>query len=489
MKALNRFLLHTAVILALILFAGPAFGAFSQEQASAAEKLAGTWQGTLKVPGLELQIYFKITTDPGGNLSATMDVPIQSAKNVPIERVTFEKGILRLELSSIKGVFEGKVNDDFSEIQGSWTQSGLTFPLVLKPIEAVIPLVRPQDPKPPYTYDEEEVTFENSKAKIKLAGTLTTPRGNGPFVGVLLISGSGPQDRNEEVFGHRPFLVLADYLTRQGIAVLRVDDRGVGKSSGHFEKATSLDFAQDVHAGIAFLKGRKKIAAGKIGLAGHSEGALIAPMVAAESPDVAFIVLLAGTGIPGDRILLLQGELIARANGEKEEDIKSSLKDQKKMYEILKRENDPHKAEQEIRKVFEQVLARMSDEEKRRKGITKELLETQVQALLSPWFRFFINYDPAPTLKRVRCPVLALIGEKDLQVPARVNLEAIKKALSQAGNKNFKVMELPGLNHLFQAAQTGSPSEYANIEETMSPKMLKITADWILAQTKKGGEF
>jgi hypothetical protein len=300
----------------------------------------------------------------------------------------------------------------------------------------------------------------------------------------LLITGSGPQDRNETVSGHRPFLVLADYLTRRGIAVLRVDDRGVGESTGDFSQATSEDFASDVLSGIEYFKARKEINPKQIGLIGHSEGGLIAPMVAVESQDVAFIILMAGTGLTGEEILYLQGALISRAMGVSEEDIGKNHQFNEKIFSLIIEEKDEKNIEEKLRQMFMTDWAELSEEEKKAIGDPEVFLNVQLQSLLSPWFKFFLTYDPKPTLNKVKCPVLAINGEKDLQVPPKENLFAIEQALAAGGNKNFTVKELPGLNHLFQTAQTGLPVEYAKIEETISPVALKIISDWILEQTR-----
>jgi len=391
---------------------------------------------------------------------------------------------LRLEVKSVGGIYEGKVSEDFLVIEGEWKQSGQTLPLTVKRVDKAVEILRPQEPKKPYPYIEEELVYENKEAGITLAGTLTLPPGKGPFPAVLLITGSGPQDRNETIFNHCPFLVLADYLTRQGVAVLRVDDRGVGKSTGDFSQATSEDFALDVLAGIEYLKTRKEINPKQIGLIGHSEGGLIAPMVAVKSPDVAFIVLMAGTGLTGEEILYLQSDLISKAMGVNEEEIAKSRQFNEKIFSVIKEEEDNEIAKERLRQMVMAYLAELSDEEKDWISDPEEYLKAQLQNLLSPWSRFFLTYDPKPTLSKVKCPVLAINGEKDFQVPPKENLSAIEEALKAGDNKNFTIKELPDLNHLFQTAQTGLPSEYAKIEETISPNALKLIGDWILEQTR-----
>ena len=484
MKKVNKILFINLICFALIIMVGIDIIVSAQQQDTSEISIEGIWQGKLKVPGTELSIVFKISQNPEGTLTATLDSPDQGVTGIPVEEVIFKDNTLHLEVKSVGGVYEGKVSEDFLVIEGEWKQSGGTFPLTLKRVDKAVEILRPQVPKKPYPYIEEEVAYENKEAGITLAGTLTLPSGKGPSPVVLLISGSGPQDRNETIYNHHPFLVLADYLTRQGIAVLRVDDRGVGESTGDFSQATSVDFASDVLAGIEYLKTRKEINPEQIGLIGHSEGGLIAPMVAVKSPDVAFIILMAGTGLTGEEILYLQGALISRAMGVSEEDIAKNRQFNEKIFSVIKEEKDKKNAEERLRQMFMEDWEKMSDEKKEQIGDPEVFLEAQLKSLLSSWLKFFLTYDPKPTLNKVKCPVLAINGEKDLQVPPKENLSAIEEALKVGGNQNYTIKELPGLNHLFQTAQTGLPAEYAKIEETISPVALKIISDWILEQTK-----
>jgi fermentation-respiration switch protein FrsA (DUF1100 family) len=345
--------------------------------------------------------------------------------------------------------------------------------------------IRPQEPKKPYPYYSEDITFENKKDNITLAGTLSLPKKEGTFPVVLLISGSGPQNRDEELLGHKPFLVLSDYLTRNGIAVLRFDDRGTALSEGNFKSATSLDFASDVEAGIQYLKTRKEIKNNKIGLIGHSEGGMIAPIIASKSKDVDFIVLLAGTGVTGEEILLLQQELIGRVSGISEKDLLRSKNTNKGAFEIVKKATSQEEMIKELTFYFEKIIKETPETEKPKEVKEEEYVKMMVDELSNPWMQFFIKYNPAVSLDKVKCPVLAINGEKDLQVPAKINLEAIKKALDKGKNKKSTVMELPNLNHLFQECKSGSPEEYATIEETFSPKALEVVKNWIQNQVKK----
>ena len=484
MKITYKIIFSGLICLALIMVSSISMVVFAQQQDTSEISIEGIWQGELKVPGIELRIVFKISKKPDGTLTAVMDSPDQGVTGIAVEKVIVKDNTLYMEINSVGGIFEGKISNDFLTIEGQWRQSGQSLPLTVKRVNTAIEILRPQEPKKPYPYLEEEVIYENKAVGIKLAGTLTLPSEQDSFPAVLLITGSGPQDRNEAIAGHRPFLVLADYLTRQGIAVLRVDDRGVGRSTGDFSPATSEDFASDVLAGIEYLKARKEINPKKIGLIGHSEGGIIAPMVAVKSPDVTFIVLMAGTGLTGEEILYLQSGLISKEMGISEKDITKNLQLNNKIFSVIKEEEDNKIAEEKIRQMFMTYWEDLSEEEKSRIGNPEDYLKAQLQSLLSPWFHFFLTYDPQPTLSKVKCPVLAINGEKDLQVPPKENLSAIKEALQTGGNENFTIKELPGLNHLFQTAQTGAPAEYAKIEETISPVALKIISDWILQQAK-----
>jgi pimeloyl-ACP methyl ester carboxylesterase len=339
--------------------------------------------------------------------------------------------------------------------------------------------VRPQNPKKPYPYDEEDVIYDNPKSGNKLAGTLTLPRSPGPHPVVLLITGSGPQDRDEALLGHRPFLVIADYLTRRGIAVLRVDDRGTGKSTGKFEGATTVDFAGDARASVDFLKTRQDIDPKQIGLVGHSEGGIIAPMLASESSDIAFIVMLAGPGVTGEEILLAQQFLIARAMGTPEDEAERSRGIERFILSVVKEEPDEAEVKRKVREGIEKLSAAMP-EDQRKKQIEKiAAIEKQIPTLISAWFRAFLVYDPRPALEKVKVPVLAMNGALDLQVPPHQNLPAIVAALEAGGNPDYQIVKLAHLNHLFQTAQTGSPTEYAKIEETFAPAALETMGEWI----------
>lgn len=454
-----------------------------EKKADAPKSLDGLWIGPLKTGLADLRLAIKIAKK-GDGWTGTMDSIDQGATGILIDNIDFKDGKVKFELKSIKGVFDGTLKDDGSEITGRWKQGGGDLALTLKRTDKIPVVVRPQNPKKPYPYDEHEVKYDSKDAKIKLAGTLTVPRGKGPFPAVILLSGSGPQDRNESLAGHKPFLVIADQLTRQGIAVLRVDDRGVGGSTGDTFTATLEDNALDVLAGIELLKARGEINAAKIGLIGHSEGGILAPFVATKSKDVAFMVLLAGTGLPGEEILYQQGQAILKAMGAKEDALKKQKSIQQLLFTCVKQEPDNDKCLKLVKEKFDELKKTLSPLEAVQLAIQQKALEAQVKTITTPWFRFFLSYDPRPALRKVQVPVLAIVGEKDVQVPPKENLEAMGKALAEGGNKDHTLKELPGLNHLFQTAKTGSLTEYQQIDETFAPAALTLISEWILKRVK-----
>ena len=430
----------------------------------------GAWMGTLDMGTIKLRVVFHISNTEDG-LIATLDSPDQNVKGMPTTSVTRDGNHLKIESKNITAIFEGKIATDLASIDGTFTQMGAAHPLTLKRVkdEAEMERKRPQNPTKPYPYREEEVSYENKVENVTLAATLTIPEGKGPFPAVLLITGSGPQDRDESLMGHKPFLILSDYLTRHGIAVLRADDRGTGQSTGVFAGATTADFATDTEAGIAYLKTRSEVNQHKIGLIGHSEGGVIAPMVAARNKDVAFIVMMAGTGVRGDQVLEAQGEAINIANGTSPAEAARKAAKEKEVLRLVETEKDEATLDKELR-------------EKLAGDIPEGQVGAQIKQITSPWFRYFLTYDPATALRKLTCAVLVINGSLDKQVLPDQNLPAIRKALEESGNKHFEIDELPGLNHLFQTAKTGSPAEYAEIEETMSPVALEKMSNWILKQ-------
>lgn len=435
------------------------------------QEIAGQWNGLLKVPGTQLRVVFHVNKTETG-YGATMDSPDQKVIGIPMEKASFDNSILKLEMPKAQISYEGILNKD-NIIVGKFTQRGQSTELNLsKEIIQKQVYARPQEPQKPYPYYTEDVKFENKTDKVVLAGTLSLPKKDGNFPSVILISGSGGQNRDSEILGHKPFLVLADFLTKKGFAVLRFDDRGVEQSTGDISKSTSADFARDVQAGVDYLQTRKEINKDKIGLIGHSEGGVIAPIVAGNSKAIDFIVLLAGPGLRGDKLLLLQKEAVERVSGVPE--------------------NDIQKAQEIFRGAYDIILVSKTNDENLKKDVTtyfaskynEEIAKSLTPQFTNNWMYYFLKMDPAVNLAKVKCPVLALNGSKDVQVPATVDLEAIEKTLLKAGNKNVKTKELPNLNHLFQESKTGSPEEYEKIEQTFSPLALEEISNWMMVQTK-----
>lgn len=442
------------------------------------KSITGSWLGKIAVGAIELRIVFNLSVVEKDSLVATLDSPDQGAKNIKLGPVTFTGETIKISAGAMFAEYNGTIIND-TIIEGTWKQAGNSSALNLVKLKAVFSLNRPQEPKPPFPYTSEDVTFLNDKYNINLAGTLTIPAGKGPFPAVILITGSGAQNRNEEIMGHKPFMVIADYLSRNGIAVLRYDDRGVWKSQGDYATATSFDLATDAEAALNYLKNDSRINKKVLGLMGHSEGGLIAPIVVSANPDVSFIVSLAGPGVTGEQIIHRQSADISRASGVDEKQIEESVSINKKLFAVLKKESDNKKASEKMTALYKEILFKKKTSPE---DIEKSL--KQVQASLNPstltWFRYFIMTDPALFWKKVKCPVLALNGEKDLQVAADENLPGIEKAVKSSGNNSVKTVKLPGLNHLFQHCKTGLPAEYGSIEETFSPEALKIINDWIL---------
>ena len=469
MKSLSALIL--LIVLALAALPSAAQNTFDKKV------LTGSWLGKIDAGAMSLRMVFNIKINEKDSLTATADSPDQGAKDIPLGRVILSGEKLTIQAPNILGEYTGTIKND-TTIDGTWTQRGQAYPLDIRKLKTAFVVNRPQEPKLKLAYISEDVTFTNNKFNIQLAGTLTIPAGDGPFPAAIMITGSGPQNRDEELMGHKPFLVISDWLTRNGIAVLRYDDRGVGKSKGNYASATSADLATDADAAFNFLKNNPKINPKAIGLIGHSEGGLIAPILASSNHDIAFIVSLAGPGVTGEQILVRQLEDISKLSGGTESSIKESVATNKRLYSVLKKEKDDKKAEVKIMAIYRESLEkRKLSKEDVEKGVAQ--LKASFGAMAYPWFRYFITTDAAIFWRKVDCPVLALNGEKDLQVSARENLPAIEKAVRSSGNKSVKTISLPDLNHLFQHCTTGLPSEYGQIEETFSPEALKIISDWI----------
>jgi len=369
----------------------------------------GDWLGTLDTGMARLRLVLHISNTEDG-LTASVDSLDQNAKGLQVTSITRTGPALKFEMKAIGGAYAGTIAKDLANFGGIWTQIGKSWPLAFKKVTnaSEVELRRPQNPVKPYPYHEEEVLYSNPAAKIQLGATLTIPPGKGPFPAVLLIAGSGPHDRDESIMGHKPFLVLADYLTRKGIVVLRADKRGIGKSGGDYTEAVMADFASDAEAGVVYLKTRTEVDPHNIGLVGHSEGAVEAPMAAADNPDVAFIVMMAGPGVPGDQLLAKQLLLIEKASGKSDAEIEKDAAIQHDVLATLKKDRDSAALEKDLREV---MAGRVPEVQ----------IGMQIKVVSSPWFRGLLDYDPAVTLSKLTCPVLAINGEKDLQVPPDQN--------------------------------------------------------------------
>lgn len=445
------------------------------------------WSGQINTLLQKLTLRFRVYRSDDGSEKVYLDSVTQKTGGFKAKRmVDGDKWTVSVDPLAAK--FEGTINADKTEIKGKWTQGGQSLDLTLTPDKSVAEVTvkapsRPQMPKAPFPYLTEEVTFSNDVDKVQLAGTLTIPKQDKPCPAAILISGSGPQDRDETLVDHKPFWVLADHLTRQGIAVIRFDDRGTGSSTGGFSTATSEDFSRDVEAALAHLLKDARISKNSIGLIGHSEGGLIAPMVAARHQNVSFAVLLAGPGVNGREILLSQGHLIMKAAGVTDEAVlKAQKTTQLAMFDALEKATATTTQEELVDAVMAR-LAKSLPQEELEKPEVRASITAGIKQINSPWFRFFLTHEPGPILEKVICPVLALNGEKDVQVDPDLNLPAISTALKKGGNTKFETIKLPNLNHLFQTCTTGSVAEYQSIEETLSPEMLKKVAVWIREQT------
>ncbi len=438
-----------------------------------AQSLEGSWAGHLDLPGIKLPLTLHIR-ETGDSLSATLDSPAQGAYGIPANSTRRVSGRLVFEIQKLGASYEGTIHAD--SINGTFSQKGMKFALTFfkagKEIEST--MKRPQTPAPPFPYSIEEVSFVNPSEGNILAGTLTTPKEKNNFPLVVMITGSGPQDRDETIFGHKPFWVIADHFTRNGIGVLRLDDRGVGGSAKGKEGATSADFATDINAAVNYLNNR---GFHDIGLVGHSEGGMIATMVATQNKLVKFIVLLAGPGIPNKELMELQTEAVAKASGSPASAVAKNMAISKEIYQTLINYQGKD-LEGDVRKLMDTGMSEISQLPESQR---KEVVDQQVKMITSPWFLYFIRFDPQVNLQKIKIPVLALNGGLDVQVTPKENLAGIKKSLEVADNKNFTVRELPGLNHLFQQAKTGAPVEYAQIEQTISPEVLDIMTHWILS--------
>lgn len=456
-----------------------------------AAQAVGEWLGTLNAGVVKLRLGLHVEARADGALSAVLDSLDQGAK-IPVDTVAFEGGTLRFAIQAIGATYEGALNTGGSAVQGVWSQGGQKMPLTFNRVEKAAVLNRPQNPQAPFPYQSLEVTFRSAAGDVRLAGTLVVPAGEGPFPAVALVTGSGPQDRDETLMGHKPFLVIADALARRGIASLRWDDRGVGGSAGDntvsTEGSTLDDFAGDVRAAVAFLRSRPEVDRNAVGIVGHSEGGLIAPMVAAADRSVAFLVLLAPPGEPIRSLLQRQSRDLYLLLGVDPKLIDRALAMQGENFALVADPALPaDRLQEKLRTLIKVHRNRLTAEERAALRVDGNVMERVIQEETTVWFRSLIRQDPAVYLRGVKSPVLALFGEKDLQVEPRGNAEIVRASLAAAGNRDHEERILPGLNHLFQHARTGGIDEYGTIEETFAPEALSRIGDWIGARFRKAG--
>lgn len=438
------------------------------------QEITGSWTGELDIPGNKLPLVFNIKLN-GSELITTMDSPMQGAKDIPVTSTTFEKNELEIKANDLGVTYKGTLKND--KIEGSFMQGQMSLPLILtkmKTGESV--LKRPQTPKPPFDYAIEDVTFENPIDKTSLAGTLTTPNSKKQFPIVVLISGSGQQNRDSELFGHKSFWVIADHFAKKGIGVLRLDDRGVGGSNGASATMTTQTFATDTNAAVEFLAKR---GFQNIGLIGHSEGGIIAPMVASQNKKVKFVVSMAGPGISIDELMLLQTNALGKLSGASEDQLKSTGDLNRKLYATVKnyKGND---LQNEVKKVLSTEIKKLPKEQQPSETEMEAFLEEQSKSLTMPWYAYFLKINPDAYWSTLKIPVLALNGTLDTQVISKENLNGIKSSLEKAKNKHFEIVALPNLNHLFQEAKIGSVEEYGQLEQTIAPIVLEKMSAWVL---------
>ncbi|HCG64309.1 MAG: alpha/beta hydrolase [Spirochaetae bacterium HGW-Spirochaetae-4] len=471
--------IHMVVLLGMLIALIPGCTTKTVEQAIAPvpveeERLfdfSGYWEGSLAIgPTNSLAMGFTITSSGEGTYEALLQIPSQGLRNFKVSSIHQEDNLLTIGMEQLQATFTGTYNPETQQIAGTFVQMGQSLPLVLD-LGEVKENTRPQDPVKPYPYISEDMFFPQAPEGFRLAGTITRPEGDGPFPAVVLVTGSGAQNRDEELLGHRPFLVLADALTRSGIVVLRYDDRGFAESEGDASDATSVDFADDAESAVNHLKTLPYVDAGNIGLLGHSEGAIIAPIVAQRNPGLAFLVLMAGSGVDGVAVLEDQTAAILRAQQAPEPYIAQAVEANMAIYAMIL---DESRTLEERKEAVLQTLLTF--------GLPEDQAKSQLSALFSPWYMTFLALDPSDYLKDLAMPVMVLNGTKDTQVSATLHVPAIEKALLDGGNTRYTTKVYEGLNHLFQPAETGAPEEYGTIETTIDPQVLEDISTWIVSE-------
>ena len=448
-----------------------AAGTEARAAANAVSQAEGTWQGAIEVSNMRMRLQLHVSHDEKGELLASVDSLDQGIEGIPASQVAEKNGELQFEIPVFQAEYQGTLSASKNEISGHWTQNKELETLDFRRSDKPLELRRPQNPVKPYPYKEEEVSFPAGDSQVTLAATLTVPGGAGPFPAVVFIAGSGPTDRNGSLAGHQPFLVLADFLTRRGVAVLRYDKRGVGQSTGDAQQASMDDLIGDAQSALRYLKSRKEVDPKRLGVLGHSEGGIIAASLAMRSNEVHWLVLLATPATTGERTLLKQSELIARIGGLPEAQITRSQEFDRMAYAAVRGTQSRAQLESKLNQLIERSELGAT--------MPPAALQAQIRLMTSPWFRQFLDFDPEPLLQQLQIPVLALNGDRDLQVDAEDTVPLLRSAYDKSGNKDFTVVEVEGVNHLFQRAQSGSPALYGAIEETMAPEVLNGIGRWL----------
>ena len=446
------------------------------------------WMGVLNAGGQKIQLKLHLVQNADKTFSSNWDVPAQKAKGIPSSKTELSGNQLSIEIKMIGASYTGTLNTTGDKIEGSWGQSGMNFPLNMEPLnEGLVETIiaKPQTPKPPFNYLVKDFVYEGVSTRLSYGATLTYPADNAKHSLIILITGSGRQDRDETIFDHKPFAVIADYLTKKGFAVLRVDDRGAGKSTGDFANSTTADFALDVEEHIRYAKTLPFIDTTKIGLLGHSEGGLIAPMVAARNKSVAFIILMAGPGIEINELMAVQNEMVLKSAGISQSAIDAYIPLYKQLMKTIIRIDNKEEAILKSKGIVkewfhktDQNLVKLTTNMSTEADIDK-FATTMAETLSTNWWKYFAAYNPQPVLQKVKCPVLAMNGSADIQVPAELSLKGMEAALKKGGNKQYVTKQFEGLNHLFQKCTKCTVTEYGELTTTIEEDVLDTIGNWL----------
>jgi uncharacterized protein len=451
---------------------------------TSAQGLAGKWKGNFKVKHTKCKVFFNFIKTQEG-YTAYLDCPEYKAKGFPISCIHIDKGILKMEVSFVRISFEGKVNPNF--ISGTLTYQNKHYPMFLTRAVDATPEVKPiRESNFKYSFYTENISFTNPTAKISLAGTLILPKKTGNYPVVVLIPDRGEHNRDEEKLGHKPFQIIAEYLAMNGIGSLRYDDRGIGQSKGDFKSATTDDFSADAQCAIAYLRKRNEVNKNKIGIIGHGEGGLIASVIASMDKDIKYVALLASPGVKGDTLTILKNEQIARTNGRPEDEVRKLRDIYTKTFNIISSSSDWRIMKEDVTDYLNYNFKKIEQSNGKPAGMTyDQFIDMKVDELTNPWMLNYLKLDPVSALQEVKCPVLVLGAQKDLEVVPEVNIAAIQAALEKAQNNKVTVKILPDLNHNFQECKTGLPDEYPSINQIISTSLLEELSTWLVVQCSK----